>query len=424
MRNNKVYNQAASLLNNTVTNNTANNNTAKTMKTTKTIIAVNLNTTSIGLAQERNPESKVFMNVHNGSIKWNGRTRKVFIDFQPTPSKEGANFTPVFQVDAEGNRTEIDRVEFWADICGTNADGFVNTARIQANLDMTVNELKDLVESGAKALEFTFDNADAGTAFIFEGTTEDKIAKLKTSAKEVLFRFGPAVISDVTDNVILTDSTFLQGDTVLNAISNAKAVAPAVGISNVSAATEGVTVSSRRRAQRRAAHEASAQASTPVISIAAMMNQTPAQPAPQAPAQDDVMRQMLAQMQQMNASVNELKVEIQELKAENAALRAENESLKADKVAPQSEAARASLDNAVEKAAPQIEKALEAPEAPKAPQSLDDCFEMFGEEMDEEEFDALPIEAQDFDAFDADDEEEEDADIFAPATTSSSKALV
>lgn len=408
MTNNKVYNQAASLLNNTV--NTRSNTTAKTMKTTKTLIAVNLNTTSIGLAQESNPESKVFMNVHNGSIKWNGRTRKVFIDFQPTPSKEGANFTPVFQVDAEGNRTEIDRVEFWADICGTNADGFVNTARIQANLDMTVTELKDLVESGAKALEFTFDNANAGTAFIFEGVKDTRSKKLSVSGKEALFRFGPAVDSDVTDHVILTDSTFLQGGTVLNAISNAKAVAPSIGIANVSAATEGVTVSSRRRAQRRADHEA-AKTTNSAPSISQMMANAAPAPAPQAPAQSSTDAKLDAIM----AMVGNLQTQVAELKAENAALRAENEALKAG-AAPQSEAARASLDNTVEEAT-HVTK-----EAPKAPQSIEDCFDMFGEEMDEEEFDALPSEAQDFDAFDTD--EEEDVDVFAPATTSGSKALV
>ena len=414
MSNNKVYNQALSLLNNA---NTVNNNTTvKAMLTnTKVSIAVNLNVNSLGQAQERNENSKVLLNTHNGSIKWNGRTSQTFIDFQPCPSAEKANFTPVFEVDAEGNRKELDRVEFWASVCGTDEEGFVNTARITANLDMSVRELTDLIKSGAKAIEFTFDVAEAGSAFIFKGISESKSKKLQTVTKEVMLTFGPAVTSDVSDAVILSDSTFIHSNVIKEAIANGRKVAPGAGVANMSAATQGVTVSSRRRAARRAAHEAAVQAPAPVSSIAAMMNQAPAQPAPAA-AQSSTDAKLDAIM----AMVGNLQTQVAELKAENAALRAENEALKAGKVAPQSEAARASLDSAVEEAAPEVEEV-----ADKAPQSIEDCFEMFGEEMDEDEMNALPEEAfvDSFDSFDAD-EEDEDVDIFAPASSTASEALV
>lgn len=396
-------------------NSTANTrkNTTKTMKSTKIVIAVNLNVASIGRAQEVNPDSKVFMNVHNGSIKWNGSTRKVFIDFQPTPAIDTAKFTPVFEVSADGSRKELDRVEFWADICGTNNEGFINTARITANLDMTVNELKELVESGAKALEFTFDTTNADTAFIFAGISEAKIGKLKTSAKEVMLRFGPAVTSDVTDNVILSDATYIHANVVASALANSRDTAPSAGISDMKAATSNATVSARRRATRRANHEA---ATTPVvkssISIAQLMNKAaaPAAPAPAAPATTNSTDAKLDAILNM---VGNLQTQIAELKAENAALRAENDALKGNTNTsqPQSEAARASLDTVVE-------------EAPKAPQSFEECFDMFGEELDEDEY-SLPEEAQSFDSFDIDEDEEGDFDVFSSnASKVGSQALV
>lgn len=399
--------------------NTRNNNTTKNMTSTKIQIAVNIGTKKV---QSLDSSTGTITTVHNGGLRYNRNTMKCFVSFNPTPISEKANFTPVYRVDANGNRTELDRVEFWAGVCGTDANGNVKASQLTVQLEESAREMIDCIKHGAKSLLFTFDLAEAGNVFIYKGVAEYKSRKRGNVIYLADYRLSSAVTKTISEESFRGDETFLNSSVVTEAVKSASEVAPSTGISNVNDANATVTAttkSARRRAARKEAHAAQQAVQAPVASSGSMiddiMSGTPAPkaaPVAQTPVTAPVVDAEKAALRAENA---ELKAEIKSLKEDNAEIKAMLKQL----LAGQAQPAPLSIEaEAVEREAEKVEtaptvqaaRASVASAAEKAPADFDP-FAEFSDE-DEEDFAA---EGGSFDQFDADEDEEVD-NIFGGAS--------
>ncbi len=393
----KVYKKTTSASAKTEAN--TNSKGVKAMKSTNRIeIVVNL-ALSKGFYEMDDNHHNVIA-VHNGRITQRRDNTRLFAIFNPVPAKEGAKCTPVYEVDANGNRTELDREAFWASICGTDDEGFIRTAAINANFEEKTRELKELVACGVKSITFSVDVDKLDQAFAFNGIAEGR----NGHGNHIKLSFGPSVSYEFTETVAVADQTFLTGNVVKNAVTTARAVKPSNGISDVNDVFKaaGSSKSARRRAARKAANTpAPAPAPRSMFDSfdAPVAPKAAPQPVGETPAAPQV--DMVAMIQQaVAAAVAPLTQEIQSLREELKAKDAEIEALKAasvqpvaapapvvEEVTPEPEVVEEAPANEPEvETSPQVEAAREsvAPSTP-APQTMDDLF-ADADELDEEEF--------------------------------------
>ena len=244
------------------------NTKTNTMTNSKIRITVNINR-SKAFAM---PESGATVGgLHNGRISFHPADHHAFISFNPVPLSENGKLTPVYRVFDNGNVEELDRVEFWAGICGTDENGNVKGSIFSMDLEEKAKEVVGLVNKlGMKSINIEFDE-NADDAFQFLGPVDSFFNRQQV--RIVGLRAGDGMSYEFSEKAAQSDKIHISGSVVRNAVKSATRGTIEHGVVDVNSATSScasTTVSSRRRAQRRANHEQTKAPVAPVAPVASM----------------------------------------------------------------------------------------------------------------------------------------------------------
>ena len=254
--------------------------------TQETMIRFHLN-----ISQSYVPEGQVIAGFHNGKVSVTHKDAKAFFSFRLKSDKHGA--VRVTKLHPDGSVSHVDVEDAWKH--ATNEVHFVGDFR---NANGKAQHREDAIEM--------LEEVAAITISVPVSAFNDRGAKPYGPDQIVQNIFGVSMCYITTHDEPFVDNE-IEGEVMDELFPSSKKT------------SNGLTAEAIRRRVKKAEKKASVEVAK--ATQAEIAEVVAPEPTP-APAQNDMMQQMLAQMQQMNANMAAMQQTITELQAENAALKA------------------------------------------------------------------------------------------------------